>query len=296
MTQAQRGARRRAGLIGLAVAVAAVGAAMLTMVMTAIFPALLRLSAPLLCPDGTVRSAVVNTRYGTPDGATAVESALYCIDAQGWAIEANGVAAYAVVAGLVALAVVSIVVVRLLVRMGRRRAVAAVAASVLLGACSWGTEDANAFDEATHLLGPFYVDGGAERVAADFADAVGAPVRVRSFVLYPDGASIEAQDPSRPERYDRYLHRGGKVRRPEPIDVSGDQIEGTLFGLDDLALDRIPQMVRDAVQESGVEGGDVTHIYASRRAGQSIEMTAFVDGLRGRAALHFDAAGNLLAE
>jgi hypothetical protein len=266
------------------------------MVATAIFPALLRLAGPVLCPDDTVRSAVVNTRYGTSDGETVVESALYCVDAAGWAIEVNGVAAYAVVAALAALAIGSIVAVRLTARMGRRRAVAAVAAGVLLGACSWGTEDPNAFDEATHLLGPLYLEGAAERVAADFAAELGVPVRVRSFVLYPDGATVEAQDRARPDRFDRYLYRGGKVRRPEPIDISDDEIEGTLFGLDDLPLDRIPDMVRAAVAEGGVEGGDVTHMYASRRAGRPIELTAYVDGLRGRAAVHFDAAGDLLDE
>jgi hypothetical protein len=65
----------------------------------AIWPALARLTAPLVCPDGSVASEVVVDSDSSPRGGVATSTRLFCIDASRRPVEVDWLKVMAVLFG-----------------------------------------------------------------------------------------------------------------------------------------------------------------------------------------------------
>jgi len=84
-------------------------------------PVTLRLAAPVACPDGYARSAVVAEVSNPEPGTTSVSSELYCVDRSGVPIHANWiVAVVALAAEAMLLATLAGLIVGLRIRLTRR--------------------------------------------------------------------------------------------------------------------------------------------------------------------------------
>ena len=79
------GAKSGLGAVIAVGGIVAFGALMLGVVGAAIAPAMLKLPAPLLCPEGTVEAVVVRTVSYPEPGTTSVSGRLHCLDAFGCA-------------------------------------------------------------------------------------------------------------------------------------------------------------------------------------------------------------------
>jgi hypothetical protein len=275
-------------LSGTSVLIVLFVALMLGMVSFAVFPVLLRLAAPFVCPEGFGQSAVVHGE----------EAILYCIDPRGRAVEAR-FALLVYMAEVAALTGVAAAALALWSRWraGRRRrvVVGAVLAAVLLAGCTAGTMRADEFDLATSLLGPMYLPGGADALLPVFSRAVGEPPRVLSLAVYRDSAMIHAQSPDDPRVFDSYYWNRGRMRAPTPLDVSSRETEGRLFPLAGVPLQLLPAIVDVALDELGGYGADVTHVsFSLDEPGGPLRITAHVRGLRGGGTVSFDADGSLL--
>ena len=64
-------------------------------------------------------------------------------------------------------------------------------------------------------------------------------------------AQIQAQDPQKLENVDQYTYRDGAFERIVPVKISGDvKLEDNLISLNDVALEKIPDLVREAMERS----------------------------------------------
>lgn len=64
-------------------------------------------------------------------------------------------------------------------------------------------------------------------------------------------AQIQAQDPQKLENADQYTYRDGAFERIVPVKISGDgKLEDNLISLNDVALEKIPDLVRESMERS----------------------------------------------
>lgn len=83
------GGKSGAGAVIAAASVIAFLALMLGVVGAAIAPAALKITAPILCPDGTLEAVVVRSVSYPEPGTTSVSGRLYCLDSLGCATLPN---------------------------------------------------------------------------------------------------------------------------------------------------------------------------------------------------------------
>lgn len=108
-------------------------------------------------------------------------------------------------------------------------------------------------------------EGGAPAALAATLDAAipGTPTYFTSIDLYTDYAFVVAQDPSSPERLDRYGWRIGEVGTPEP-QQNDASAPSKVFTITDMNWGLLAQRVAEAPTVLNVEDGVVNYVFISR--------------------------------
>ncbi|HEX6422857.1 MAG TPA: hypothetical protein VFZ79_05215 [Acidimicrobiales bacterium] len=113
--------RRMIGLTVLTVGVVAVASFTVAMVMV-IYPGVLKLTAPSLCPDDMPDAFVVSFTSQAPDGGTSTDISLFCMGERGQFTEIGLAAPYLRLTGVATAGLAVLVVLGAVrVRVGRRR-------------------------------------------------------------------------------------------------------------------------------------------------------------------------------
>jgi len=101
-------------------------------------------------------------------------------------------------------------------------------------------------------------------------------LRALRFEMYDNAASLEVQDPAQQRNVDSYNYKGGELRGPSHVDISGvladPNLEDNLFDWDRVAVDRIPALVKAALAHTELAGAIVVSVKITRRAASSAEM------------------------
>jgi len=101
-------------------------------------------------------------------------------------------------------------------------------------------------------------------------------LRALRFEMYDNAASLEVQDPAQHVNVDSYDYKGGELRGPSHVDLSGvladPNLEDNLFDWDRVAVDRIPALVKAALAHTELAGARVVAVKITRRAASSAEM------------------------
>lgn len=116
------------------------------------------------------------------------------------------------------------------------------------------------------------------------------------IVVYESRVIAEFRNPEKPENVDEYTWNDGTFETPEPVRVSsGDDLDAAEFSPDDVRWDAIAELTSTAVEQTGIEGGEVTHLIVHRPLPFSteIEIRVFVNGPRGSGFIDADAEGNV---
>ena len=98
---------------------------------------------------------------------------------------------------------------------------------------------------------------------AKLSAAIGTPLKALEMVIYPEYATIRAQDPKNPAHVDDYFFRNGEVQAPTPVAMSDSnkrQLDAQLFDLAGLDFSAVPKMIADALKAIAAEDGKATHI------------------------------------
>ena len=125
----------------------------------------------------------------------------------------------------------------------------------------------------------------------------GQPVRVLELALYPSYAFLEAQDPKAPKNVDRYAFRDGRIGEAEAVRLSfvHGKLESNLFDLDEVALDKLPQLIKTTLTELGYEKGEVSHVLVERNLPftKNVVVRVYVSGPRDSGRIDFTADGKV---
>ncbi len=155
-----------------------------------------------------------------------------------------------------------------------------------------GTGDGSG-DAGVSLL----VDGGpAATVAAIDAGIIGDPTNFTEIILYPEYAFATAQDPTRPERIDRYQLQDGVIGEPSPQSNDPDAAS-KVFTIDAVQWDVIAALAADAPRLADVEEGAVTHIAITRDVFTEVHdvvVRIYISGPRGNAFIEAAPDGTII--
>jgi len=89
------------------------------------------------------------------------------------------------------------------------------------------------------------------RSKAAFAEKIGGEIKITKMRIYEDYSEIQAQNPQKPENVDRYTYRNGALEKVVPVQIIGSgNLEDNLFKLNDVAIEKIPELVREAMERS----------------------------------------------
>lgn len=89
------------------------------------------------------------------------------------------------------------------------------------------------------------------RIKAVFAEKIGGEVKVIKLVIDENRVEMQAQDPKKPENVDEYEYRDGVMKPAVPVRLmGGGKLEDNLIKLNDVALEKIPELTREALERS----------------------------------------------
>lgn len=134
------------------------------------------------------------------------------------------------------------------------------------------------------------------RIKSAFVDKIGGEVKILHLNLGEAYAEIQAQDPKKPENVDEYTYRNGALEKVVPVKLSGPgKLEDNLFKLNDVALEKIPELVRDALERSkDLENPKSSLVRIELSNDGKIEIHANVSSDRKNAFLVSDAKGKFI--
>lgn len=134
------------------------------------------------------------------------------------------------------------------------------------------------------------------RIKKAFAEKVGGEMKVLHLNMSENYADIQAQDPRKPENVDEYVYRNGAIEKVVPVKLSGPgKLEDNLFKLDDVALEKIPELVREAMERSkDLENPKPSLVRIELSSDGKIEVHANISSDRKNAYLVSDAKGKII--
>lgn len=141
------------------------------------------------------------------------------------------------------------------------------------------------------------LDGGPAATAAALdAGILGDPTNFLEIILYPDYAFATAQDPTRPERIDRYQFRDGTIGDPSP-QTNDPDATSKVFTIDAVDWDAIAALAAEAPRLASVEEGEVTHITINRdvfNEAHDVVVRVYLNGPRNSAFIEASTDGTII--
>ncbi len=154
-------------------------------------------------------------------------------------------------------------------------------------------------EPAAAPAGPLWEEPKLSVMMKAYREALPGKRMVLNFSLNVGGASLQVQDPAKPENVDQYNYRDGKISAPIPVRLHlfGGKLEDSLFDWDTVSLEKIPELARTAMERIPLEGGHVV----GARVGHDVVDTdgkvyikVDVEGTRKSGTLKADAEGNVV--
>ena len=107
---------------------------------------------------------------------------------------------------------------------------------------------------------------------------------VLKISLYDQYASVEVQDPKKPENIDGYSWRNGKLSPPNPVKIIGNgKISDNVFPLKEVNLAGLPDLTKEIMDKlKDVEGGKIVGYVVNRGLpfDKNVRILALTDATR----------------
>lgn len=135
------------------------------------------------------------------------------------------------------------------------------------------------------------------RSKAAFAEKIGGDIKITSMRIYEDYVEMQAQDPQKPENVDRYTYRNGALDKVDPVElIGGGKLEDNLFKLNDVAIEKIPELTREAMERSkNMENPKILVVQIVLSVSGIPEILVNVKGTRKHVMLTSDIKGNIIS-
>jgi hypothetical protein len=139
----------------------------------------------------------------------------------------------------------------------------------------------------------------ASRVKARYQAVLGKPIMAKELVIFQYYATLEAQDPKKPDHVDSYKLWANKVERPQAVRLGSEKgaLGQILFSLDSVDFAIVPRLLKQALAELKIEEGKVTHVYLERDGSSARReplWRVYVNGSRDSGFVEFSVTGEKL--
>jgi hypothetical protein len=148
--------------------------------------------------------------------------------------------------------------------------------------------------------GPLWEEPQLSAMMKAYREALPGKRMALSFNMNVGGASLQVQDPAKPENVDQYNYRDGALSAPIPVRLHlfGGKLEDGLFDLDAVAIEKLPELARAAMEKIPLEGGRVSGARVGRDTMSfqdgKVYIRVDVEGTRKSGTLKADAEGNVV--
>ncbi len=185
-------------------------------------------------------------------------------------------------------------------RFQRARLIAgiALAAVVTAGVAGCGDEPRDG-DSAVAVTASTVAPGGVnaladpEKVPGLIREHLGESPEIRRLSLNSNGFSVQVRDPAKRDNMDDYdFYNGEWSTRPVSVSLSEiEAYESVTFFLGDIAWEKVPGLIDQALAGLDLEGEEVGNVGFDRLAGERPRVYISVNGLRGTGRLVAKADG-----
>jgi len=108
---------------------------------------------------------------------------------------------------------------------------------------------------------------------SELEDAVGAPPRALELTIHRDYLVLQAQNPKEPTEVLQYVYQDGKISKPVAVELRGEgELKDNLFPLENVKLDRVPDLCEQARQKVDADAGRVSHVLVRRDLPESMNV------------------------
>ncbi len=129
--------------------------------------------------------------------------------------------------------------------------------------------------------GPAWTEEQWPKLLADVRAKIGENARLLRVEADYRSATFRAQDPKKPENVDAWRLEKGVLVGPIPVQLIGDgELEPSLFTWSDVALDKIPELAKTALERLSLESGEVVGIDVQRHFDPTLEIRAKANQMR----------------
>lgn len=179
----------------------------------------------------------------------------------------------------------------------------ALAGAVALSGCrkhvSPPTQEKPAASSATSTGPSLLTAGPLQKGVVALHEKLGKPIKTLELLVFPDHLMLQVEDPEKPGRVLQYEYRSGKVSTGIPVELQGSgKLDDNLYNLDDINLDAVPELAREAVQKVDPKNGRVSYILLKRSLpfDADVQYRVFVKSPLRDGYVDADKSGKLIEE
>jgi hypothetical protein len=107
--------------------------------------------------------------------------------------------------------------------------------------------------------------------------------RALRFEMSERNASLQVQDTAAPANVHSYDYKEGALRGPSPVNLTGvlqdPELDDNLFDWDQVAVERIPALVKMALTQTKLAGARVVQVKITRKAPSSDDIARRIDDM-----------------
>lgn len=166
------------------------------------------------------------------------------------------------------------------------------AAIILLTLSACGQVDLSKLQARRHT-GPAWTEEQWPKLLADLKSKMGDNPRLLRVQAERHFATFQFQDPKKPENVDAWQLRDGRLEGPAPVQLIGDgELEPSLFHWSEVALGKIPELCKTALEKLNLEAGEVVGVDVQRHFETGIEVRIAAAKSRERMERELAASGS----
>jgi len=141
--------------------------------------------------------------------------------------------------------------------------------------------------------------GPLQRGLAALHKKLGKPIKALELLVYPDHLMLQVESPKQPDHVLQYEYRDGKVSDGVPVELQGSgKLSDNLYALDNIQLDAVPELARQAVQKVDPKNGRVSYLILKRNLpfDMDVQYRVFVKSPLRDGYVDADKSGKLLED
>lgn len=139
----------------------------------------------------------------------------------------------------------------------------------------------------------FFDQDAAQKAAQAVKSKVGFPFKVQEVEITPETFKMKIEAPGDTRNIDEYTYLGFVVAGPQPVQRDAMTNSREKMPFDEIDFTVVPQIVKNALDKTQIEGGAVKRITLGAQDGRKFRWWVEIQGTRETASAWADLTGNI---